>query len=76
MTSETIKVLLMITLFCGLQASLHWPRLAISRTTKRWRRAMTLSLSAGIAHVYAGRLRRDAGVGWAQPTLRLGYDVT
>ena len=42
MTSETIKVLLMISLFCGLQASLHWPRLAISRTTKRWRRAMTL----------------------------------
>jgi hypothetical protein len=42
MASETIKALLMITLFCGLQAALHLPRLINSRTVKRWRRAMIL----------------------------------
>jgi len=36
MASETIKALMMITLFCGLEATLHLPRL----TVKRWRRTM------------------------------------
>jgi len=40
MPSEIIKALMMITLFCGLQATLHLPRLINSRTVKRWREAM------------------------------------
>jgi len=40
MTSEIIKALTMITLFCGLQASLHLPRLINSRTVKCWREAI------------------------------------
>lgn len=42
MASETIKVLLMITLFCGLQAALHLPRLIDLRKMERRRRAMIL----------------------------------
>ena len=42
MASETVKALLMITLFCGLQVSLHLPRLINSRMVKRCRRAMIL----------------------------------
>ena len=41
MASETIKALMMITLFCGLQTALHLPRLIHSQTIKRWRQ-MTL----------------------------------
>ncbi len=42
MASETIKALLMITMFCGLQAALHLPRLINSQTIKRWRQAALL----------------------------------
>jgi hypothetical protein len=42
MASETIKALLMITLFCGLQAAIHLPSLINSRTMILWRRAMIL----------------------------------
>jgi hypothetical protein len=36
MASETIKALLMITLFCGLQALLHLPQLINSQAVERW----------------------------------------
>ena len=42
MSSETIKALLMITLFCGLLALLHLPQLINSQAVKRWRRATLL----------------------------------
>jgi hypothetical protein len=42
MASETIKALLMIALFCGLQAALHLPRLINSQVIKRVRRATLL----------------------------------
>ncbi|HLG81655.1 MAG TPA: hypothetical protein VKY22_11605 [Bradyrhizobium sp.] len=41
MASETIKALMMITLFCSLQAALHLPRMINSQTIRRWRQ-MTL----------------------------------
>jgi hypothetical protein len=40
MASETIKALLMITLFCGLQAALHLPQLINSQMAKRRRQTM------------------------------------
>lgn len=42
MASETIKALLMISLFCGLQAALHLPRLINSQSIRRWQRAVLL----------------------------------
>jgi len=39
MASETIKALLMIALFCGLEAALYLPRLINSQNLKRWRQA-------------------------------------
>jgi hypothetical protein len=42
MASETIKALLMISLFCALEAALYWPRLINSQTIKRWRQATLL----------------------------------
>jgi hypothetical protein len=50
MTSETIKALLMITLFCGLQTALHLPRLLNSRTVTRWRPAIILHRLHLLAH--------------------------
>ena len=50
MASETIKALLMITLFCGLQAGLHLARLINSQMVKRWRRAMILHRPHWPAH--------------------------
>jgi hypothetical protein len=41
MASETIKALLMITLFCGLQVPL--PQLINSQAVERWRRATLCS---------------------------------
>jgi hypothetical protein len=41
MASETIKALMMITLFCGLETALHMPELIKSQAIKRWRQ-MTL----------------------------------
>ncbi len=40
MASETIKALLMIILFCGLEAALHLPRLINSQMIRRGRQAM------------------------------------
>ena len=42
MTSETIKVLLMISLFSGLLATLHLPGRINSQLLKRWRRVTAL----------------------------------
>lgn len=42
MASETVKILLMIVLFCSLQTALHLPRLINSQMGKRCRRPMTL----------------------------------
>ena len=50
MASETIKALLMITLFCGLQSALYLPQLINSPTVRRWRRAMSLRRPRSLAH--------------------------
>jgi hypothetical protein len=62
MASETIKALLMITLFCGFQALLHMPQLINSQAVERWRRATLLLVHAPISHALipmrVGRGRR------------------
>jgi hypothetical protein len=50
MASETIKALLMISLFCGLQAALNLPRLIDLETVKRCRQAMMLRRPHWPAH--------------------------
>jgi hypothetical protein len=50
MASETIKALLMITLFCDLQTALHLPRLLNSRAVMRWRPAIILHRLHLLAH--------------------------
>ena len=65
MASETIKALLMISLFCGLQAALHLPRLINSQSIRRWRRAALVHRPLWPAHASLNyalipvRVRRD-----------------
>ena len=67
MSSETIKALLMITLFCGLLALLHLPQLINSQAVERW-----------LERPFRSHMRRSVTLpdpGWARQAL-MGFGFT